>query len=234
VDALEIYDLRGEDFPTQEWYRYLNCGYRVAVCGGTDKMGAYAPLGWLRTYALIDKNRPFTYNNWVDAVRAGRTISTNGPLINLCVEGRGIGDTISLPLAGGRLEVVAEAESFWPLGKIEIVRSGQAVASQNAAKGARRMVVKAKVPVEDSGWIAARCSGYGRHPASYMAAHTSPVYLKCGDRVAFNGPAARHMLTLIQGGIEYLQTLSTVFDESSRKRMVKLYREVQDELGVRL
>ncbi|KKK94717.1 hypothetical protein LCGC14_2680060, partial [marine sediment metagenome] len=41
VDALEIGGLRGTDFAVQEWYRYLNCGYRVAVVGGTDKMSAY-------------------------------------------------------------------------------------------------------------------------------------------------------------------------------------------------
>ena len=84
------------------------------------------------------------------------------------------------------------------------------------------------------GWVAARCAGADRHPGGYVAAHTSPVYIKCGNTRAFDGPAAEHMLALVEGGMEYLQTISTAFDESSRKRMVRLFREAQAELKGRL
>jgi len=234
VDALEINPGRDGGFPVQEWYRYLNCGYRVAVAGGTDKMGAYCPLGWMRTYALTDPNRPFTYDNWAAAVRAGRTFGTTGPLINLRADGKRIGDTIEVSASGGTIEVDAQAESFWPLGTIEIVHNGRAVASERASRGAKKLRVRTKVKASRSGWIAARCSGYSRHPGRYIAAHTSPIYIKCGDTRAFDGPAAEHMLALVEGGIEYLQTLSTAFDEKSKKRMVKLFKEAQQELGGRL
>ncbi len=234
VDALEIGGLRGQDFPTQEWYRYLNCGYRVAVAGGTDKMGAYCALGWLRTYALTDPGRPFDYANWAEAVHAGRTFSTNGPLIDMTVEGRRIGDAIELPASGGTLEVQASAECIWPLGRLEIVHNGRVVADRRAERGARSLRADVKVRVAGSGWIAARCSGYDKHPGGYVAAHTSPVYVQCAGSRAFDGPAAEHMLALVEGGMEYLQTLSTAFDESSRKRMVRLFKEAQRELKGRL
>ena len=234
VDALEVRDLRGEDFPTQEWYRYLNCGYRVAVAGGTDKMGAYCPLGWLRTYAQLDPDRRFTYDAWAKAVRAGRTFATNGPIINLRVEGRPIGDTISLRSDGGTLHAVAGATSFWPLGKIEIVHNGRVVAAEHARRGARMLTAEAAIKAKSSGWIAARCSGLPGHPAGYMAAHTSPIYIQCGESRLFDAPAAEHMLALVEGGIEYLNTLSTAFDEPSRRRMVRLYKEAQRELNERL
>ena len=70
VDAVELHEMSGTSFPTQEWYRYLNCGCRVAVAGGTDKMGAYCALGWLRTYALTDPNLAPDYDNWAATVRA--------------------------------------------------------------------------------------------------------------------------------------------------------------------
>jgi len=234
VDALEIRGLRGEDFPAQEWYRYLNCGYRVAVAGGTDKMGAYCPLGWMRTYALLDTGREFDYGNWAEAVRAGRTFASTGPLIDMTVEGSQVGDTIELPPGGGRLEVAARTESVWPLGKIEIVHNGRVVATTNARKGALSLKARTKVKVKRSGWIAARCSGPATGPSGFIAAHTSPVYLKVGETRAFDGPAAEHMLALVEGGIEYLETLSTAFDEASRKRMVKLFDEARRELKGRL
>ncbi len=234
VDAVELHEMLGTSFPTQEWYRYLNCGYRVAVAGGTDKMGAYCALGWLRTYALTDPNRALEYESWAEAVRAGRTFSTNGPLIDLAVDGRRIGETIDLPASGGTVEVQAQAECVWPLGRIEIVHNGRVVAAEQARAEAKQLRVAAKVTVTGSGWIAARCTGRDRHPGQYLAAHTSPVYLRCGDGRAFDGPAAEHMLSLVEGGIEYLNTLATVFDEPSRRRMVKLFKEARAELHGRL
>jgi hypothetical protein len=234
VDALEIRGLRGDDFPTQEWYRYLNCGYRVAVCAGTDKMAAGTALGWQRTYAKLDPSRPFTYANWAKAVRAGRTVATTGPVMDLIVEGKSIGDTIEMPAGGGTLEVEATAESFWPLGMLEVVHNGRVVAVEKAPKGAKLLRIREKIRARGSGWIAARCSGYARHPGSYIAAHTSPIYLTGGDGRLFDGDAAQHMLALVEGGIEYLNALATVFDESSRKRMVKVFNEARRELKGRL
>ncbi|MGC8863401.1 MAG: CehA/McbA family metallohydrolase [Armatimonadota bacterium] len=231
VDALEI---RLDDFAIQEWYRYLNCGYRVAVVGGTDKMGAYCALGWLRTYAKLDTNEPFTYDNWADAVRAGRTISTNGPLIDIKVDGKSIGESIEMPEGGGTVEVHATAECFSPLGKLQVIVNGQIAAEEAAPNGSRSLRVKQKIRITNSGWIAARCAARPGLPGAYLAAHTSPIYVKCGDTRAFDGPAAEHMLALVEGGIEYLNTIATVFDESSRKRMVKLFKEAREELRGRL
>jgi hypothetical protein len=234
VDALEISGLTGGDFASQEWYRYLNCGYRVAVAGGTDKMGAYCALGWVRTYARIDPARAFDYEAWAAAVRAGRTFATSGPLIDMTVDGLPIGETIDMSASGGTVAVEVRAESVWPLGRLELVHNGRVIAEKRPARGAKRISLKAKATIPASGWLAARCSGYERHPGAYIAAHTSPVYLKVGDTRAFDGPAAEHLLALVEGGTEYLQKLSTAFDEPSRKRMVKLFNEARRELRGRL
>jgi len=234
VDALEVRQNRGGGFPVQEWYRYLNAGYRVAVCGGTDKMGAYVAIGALRTYAKLEPDRPFTYENWARAVRAGRTISTNGPLLDMTVEGRPIGDTIMLPATGGTVEVQAAAESAWQVGRLEVVRNGQVVAAEEAGKGADKLTVSAKVEVRKSGWIAARCDAPSGIPAQYMAAHTSPVYVQCGYDMPYDGPAVEHMLNLTRGGIEYLETISTRFDDREQERMIRQYQEVAEHLERRL
>ena len=166
VDAIEFQsNARGETFPVQEWYRYLNCGYRVAAVGGTDKMRADVTLGWTRTYAMIDTGRQFDYDNWADAVRAGRTFATTGPLIDMTVDGLPIGETISLPQSGGTVEVAARAESVWPMGRIEIVHNGLVVADRSAASGAKSLRVSAKINATGPGWIAARCVGRENHPA---------------------------------------------------------------------
>ena len=234
VDAIETWAPAGGSFQIQEWYRYLNCGYRVAVVGGTDKMGAYCSLGWARTYAKLDSGRPLTYDLWGRAVRAGRTVATTGPLLDLTVDGHAIGEQIGMPAGGGTVEVEAVAQSAWPLGVLEIVANGHVVAQRTAPQGARRLTLRQRVPMKTSGWIAARCAGPVGHPAAGTCAHTSPVYVRCGHSRAFDAPAAEHMLSLVQGGIEYLNTLATVFDETTRRRMVKLFQEARQTLKGRL
>ena len=59
IDAVEMQALTpGIDGPSiREWYRFLNCGYRLPIVGGTDKMSAEIPLGAIRTYARLGRRR---------------------------------------------------------------------------------------------------------------------------------------------------------------------------------
>jgi hypothetical protein len=134
------------------------------------------------------------------------------------------------------------------MGKIELVQNGRVVASEGfGGKGkivaaatetpaphSYRLEVTAKIRVEHTGWLAARCKGPDKHPAEPTAAHTSPIYLRCGQSRAFDGPAAEHMLALVEGTQEYFHTIATAFDEPTRKRMGKLYRQAGEELRNRL
>ena len=113
-------------------------------------------------------------------------------------------------------------------------RRPSAAEPQGFLLGAKKLEIRQNVDATRTGWIAARCSGLPDHPGAYIAAHTSPVYVRCGDSRPFDGPAMEHMLGLVEGGIEYLNTLATAFDEDSRNRMVRVYKEVQEELKVRL
>jgi hypothetical protein len=61
-----------------DWYRYLNCGYRLPAVGGIDKMGAYMPVGANRAYAYIGQEE-FNFASWAKAVRTGNTFVTSGP-----------------------------------------------------------------------------------------------------------------------------------------------------------
>ena len=100
IDAVEI-NMQAWPIHVYEWYRYLNCGYRVTAVGGTDKMSAQMPVGAVRTYARLAPGQPVTFDAWAAAVRAGRTFTTTGPLVDLAVEGKGPGEALPLPAGGG-------------------------------------------------------------------------------------------------------------------------------------
>jgi hypothetical protein len=212
ADAVEM--LRHGTYMHGEYYRYLNCGYKLPLVGGTDKMSSDVPVGIYRTYVQIPKNEPFTYDNWCKYMAAGRTFHSGGPLIRFSVDGHEVGDTVQLPGNGGTVEVVAEAESVVPIHTLEVVQEGRVVASVEEAKGTRKLRLKAAVKVEGHSWLAARCSGPGYEQSvphfdgwgRGIMAHTSPVYLACGGEWwMFNQETAQYMLTLVDGSLHYIR-----------------------------
>ncbi len=213
-DAAEMIDF--SHYKHLEYYRYLNCGYRLPLVGGTDKMSSEVAVGMYRAYAYIPADEPFTYDNWLKAVRAGRTFLSGGPIIRLTVNGAQGGDTVNLPGNGGTLELEAEAESTIPLSTLEIVQEGRVIAATSEKKGARKLRLKATATANHHTWFAARCGGPKyqavRHHDCWQRgifAHTSPVYVAVGgDWWMFNQETAQYMLTLIDGSLAYMRQIA--------------------------
>jgi len=226
-----------DQFCFQEWYKYLNCGYRVAAVGGTDKMSAGMPVGGARTYAKLDPNRPFTFENWGGAIRAGRTFTTSGPLIDLTVDGHAAGDEIKMGPGGGTVELKASTTSAWPLNLLEVVVNGKVVAKTSSKRGAKSLRLNAKTKVDRSSWIAARCGSrlLAHHCwPIHLGAHTSPVYVNVGGAEMFSPSDASYMVTLIDGGLTYLDTLSVRYDEKRHREMKAIFRKARRVLEERL
>jgi hypothetical protein len=238
IDGVEIryFSPELDNYNMREWYRFLNLGYRVAAVGGTDKMQAGMPLGGVRTYAHLG-DEEFTFANWARAVRAGRTFTTSGPLIGLSVEGHMPGDEIQLPAGGGTLEVEAWADSLQPIHELQIVANGRVVERASAQEGSGRLHLRTKVRLPGSGWLAARCVSklvvWHIWPIQ-VAAHTSPVYVVAGGAELFSPSDATYMLTLLDGGLTYLDTLSIPASAAKQEEIKAVFRRAQAELHARL
>lgn len=182
IDAIE-FDAQPRPQPLLPWwYRLLNAGVKLPLAGGSGKDSNRVPVGAVRTYAKLDG--PFAYKDWIEAVRAGRTFVTNGPLLRLSVAGRGPGVTVE---ADGLVSVRAEAVSAGPFEELEVVLGGEVAAGRDAgqdADGRWRAVVEAELDPGKSTWFAARCVGPG------VFAHTSPVYVRAGGRPPTPDPSA--------------------------------------------
>jgi hypothetical protein len=241
LDAAEIRDF---DVPTlntfgiTEWYRFLNLGYRLAAVGGTDKMTAGTPVGGIRTYAYIGDDQ-FSFANWARAVRAGRTFTSSGPLLSLKVEGHEVGDEIKLPASGGTLEVEAYAESVMPFHQLEVVVNGKVFASETASTdGTRISRLRTNLHLKQSSWIAARCLSrlkvWHKDPPVFMAAHTSPIYINVADHGLFYPAEATYMLTLLEGGMTWLDTLSIPADPTRQAHIRGIFQSAADALHQRM
>jgi len=242
VDALEVRSFgiindTLDSHAIREWYRYLNCGYRVPAAGGTDKMSAGMPVGGVRTYAKLGSDDEFSFDNWGKAIRAGRTFTTSGPLIGLTADGREVGDEIRMPAGGGTLEVETWAVCAQPIHGLEIIYNGQKKAWISSQKGTNRLNLGAKIKIEGSGWLAARCFSHHRvwhvWPVN-IAAHTSPIYIVMDNQEVFHPSDAVYIMTLVHGGMEWLDTLSIKADEESHRRLRSVFEMAEKELKAKL
>ncbi len=232
VQGMEM--IRMHENAHEGYYRALNCGYRMPIVGGTDKMSADVTVGLSRTYARLPDGQEFNYDNWCKAVASGATFLSSGPMIRLSVDGKDIGDTVELSRPG-TVEVEASAESIFPLHRLDIVQAGRVVASAESKTGTRRLTIRERIAVSGHTWIAARCGGPSYYtggnfnsgfPPSWsleghsgpiadthfdawrrgIFAHTSPVYVACGgDWWMFDEATARHMLAVLDGSMRYIE-----------------------------
>jgi len=59
------------------YYRFLNCGFRLPVSGGSASGVMASPLGYNRVYVKV--SRPFSVDRWLSAVKAGRNLRRTAP-----------------------------------------------------------------------------------------------------------------------------------------------------------
>ena len=77
------------------WYHTLNCGYDCRISGETDFPCIYGDrVGLGRIYVKLRDGEPFTYDNWVEGVRDGRSYCCDGlsHLFDFTVNGLGVGE----------------------------------------------------------------------------------------------------------------------------------------------
>jgi hypothetical protein len=202
-----------------DWYRYLNMGYQIPVVGGSDKMSASMLLGGMRTYAHLG-GREFTYENWMQAIRAGNTFVTVGPMVSMSVEGVEPGGQVRLPADGGTVQVEWVAESATvPIDEVEIVAGGYVVGGAQV-DGTLAGRGSLSYPVTKSTWIAVRVRGSWHGKRGDIAAHTSAVQVLVGDQPLFSEPDAMAVLTQIEGALAYLDTLAPR-PEAQRFKMMR-------------
>jgi hypothetical protein len=223
IDAIEMTswgDLyHGIDpYSLSDWYRYLNCGYFVPAVGGTDKMSAEMPVGGVRTYARLPEDQPFTYTAWMDALRAGNTFVTYGPLLEFAVEGKPPGARFSMSRTGGTVTIDWEAASVTtPLSRVELVVNGEIVDGRTVKPGGARGYFRYQA--ERSVWLALLVRGQYPGHKEMIAAHTSPVMIDIQDSPFYAAADALTILEQIEGTMAYLDTLATFPGAADYKRM---------------
>jgi hypothetical protein len=200
--AQNIFDGDPDSYGSYEdsFYRYLNAGLRVVFSTGTD----WFMDDFSRVYAKVLE--PGSASDWLRALRSGRTFITNGPLLDLEVDGTGPGETLRL---GGprRIHVNAWGQGRVDFRFIELIRNGTLVARapSQAEGGHFKAFLTLDLPVDEPAWIAVRTpppprkgepdSGFPRNElGGRLFAHTSPIYIEIGGKVVFHPEVVQGLL----------------------------------------
>lgn len=220
-------------YSLSDWYRYLNCGWFTPVVAGTDKMSQFIPVGAMRTYAKLGRNKPFTYENWMHAVRTGNTFATVGPLIEFSVEGHVPGQPLKLTRNGGVVSVEWNAASVTiPMTRVELVAGGEIVEGQ-AVMGSKASGVW-KVSIKRSTWLALLVRGQFPGQQEIIAAHSSPVMIPLAGRPYSAHMDAMTILEQIEGAIAHLDTVAPRADVKRHKQMrltlTSAHRQIHNRL----
>ena len=105
LDAFNLFDPFWMDPEYDLWYKLLNCGLRLPASTGTD----WFVCSNNRVYVQVDGE--FSYASWIEGMKQGRTFITNGPALQLALNGRPMGDTVE---CGSGTELEAEVTAFAP------------------------------------------------------------------------------------------------------------------------
>jgi hypothetical protein len=153
-------------------------------------------------------------------MRAGRAFVTNGPLVELTVNGMLPGETLALPPGGGSLDVFARMRSIVPLERVTLYFNGEPVDQIPLTADRRSAEFRKTLRVDHSGWYHLRAEGAAadRFPldTSYPQAFTNPVWVEVGGRPVRHRGSAEYALRWI----DKLQTMADAWPgwRSARER----------------
>jgi hypothetical protein len=209
VDFIEI--LQGGRLGVDNWYPYLNLGFKISPAAGSDYpyFGPSLP-GVERYYVKLDGT--FDPDAWYASFKAGRVFVTNGPFLEFTVNGEGMGQEIRVP-KGTRLRIAASARlnpDIDRLDRLDLIVHGEIVATERASSD--RVELLTELTADRSMWIAVRASGERAVPAQgpiqqhAAVAHSAPVYVVVDGRPWWKADAVP---ALIEAERQILQDLLT-------------------------
>jgi TolB protein len=204
VDYYEAVSISDHLSTSEVWYRLLNAGFRIPVAAGTDAMANYAslrgPVGMNRVFAKVEG--PLDHAAFLAAIKAGRTMATNGPLVELAVRaGDGAwtepGGEMALAAGKQRLEARVSLRSIVPVDTVEVVWNGRVAGTVPLTGDHTSADAVLRISVDRSGWLVVRAyASRSRHPVLdiYPFATTSPVYVNLGGVPPRSPEDARYFL----------------------------------------
>jgi hypothetical protein len=182
------------------YHHLLNCGLRLpptagsGAGSGSGTRAASSPLGTNRTY--VHCGETFTGDAWIEGLRAGRVVVTNGPLLRVRVDGELPGYTFELYDNQRREFQIALDLAFYEANQVEyleIVQNGKPIHQVRLDEFAKKKGKLPFVEFETSGWFLVRA--VTNNPNVYQFASTGPYYVELNHEPRISRASVEYFLT---------------------------------------
>jgi hypothetical protein len=230
LHAHNIFDGGNKGTYEDTYYRVMNIGLRIPFSTGTD----WFIFDFSRVF--VEVPQPLTIPRWLEALRAGRSFITNGPLLELQVDQCGPGDVIRLA-EPKQLQIRGRAIGRSNFEKIEVVHNGSVVADKASCPVGGHFEAELTCPlqVDESGWIALRVNSQQKNElGGSVFGHTSAVYIEMAKKNIFKPEVAKELIADMHESIRAIQNKAIFADEQQRDRVLDIYREGIAKLTKRL
>jgi hypothetical protein len=242
IDAQNIFDGGTHGSFKDSFYRYLNAGVRVPFSTGTD----WFQYDFSRVYC--DLRSDLTVKSWLDALAAGRSYITNGPLLELSVDGRKLGETVALRKPG---KVTVKARAFGRLDfrRIELLVNGKVAVKRSSRKvgGHYEAGFSETLTLAGPAWIALRTppppvkgdkeltEAVAKNELGHdLFSHTSPVFVTVAGKSRFDAAVARQLLAEMVDNRRIIAEKGKFADAVERGRVLDVYSDAIGALRKRL
>jgi hypothetical protein len=181
------------------YFHLLNCGLRIPPSAGSGSGVSPNPVGYNRVYVHLDDE--FSYDAWLEGLRAGRAIVTNGPMIRVNVEGEWPGHIFQADAgAEVELETAMNLATREKISYLEIVQNGKVAHQVRLDEFAKAGGKLPKVRFKESGWFLLRA--VADNPKTYRFAMTAPYYVDIGYQPRISKTSVQFFLDWIKARIE--------------------------------
>jgi hypothetical protein len=209
----------------------LNCGIRLPLSGGTDKMG--------RTWIVGGKNRFYAkVNEWswdgmMKGLKQGRTFVTNGPLLLVTANGQEIGTELKSDVASMTVTLDIKMISEKPVDEVEIIKNGKVEKIWSISPNGKSFESSVDLTFNASDWCAVRVKSNDSHWDNWgrnntrTAAHTSPFYIKIMDTLPANSDSARYMIARMDETIKWHGSEAIWSTEEYKARALQSLKEAK-------
>jgi hypothetical protein len=229
-DALNVFDGSRQGTYEERYYRFLNLGLRLPLSTGTD----WFLYDFARVYARVPDK--LTVPSWLAALKSGRCMATNGPLLTLKVNGREPGALIELDRPKSvRLEATGLGRHDFQ--RLQLVQNGKVVQTQSAARQGRGYVARIdrEVRVDAPAWFAVRIESDTKNELGcQLFAHSSPVYVNLSGKRVFDVEAARGLQRELEQARDEIKKNGRFSTPAARDKILALYEEAEREVVERL
>jgi hypothetical protein len=211
------------------YYRFLNCGFKLAATGGSA-MGVMAvPLGYGRTYAKLDGL--LTEANYLDAIRIGRTFATNGPILVLTANGLDTGAEIQYSIARSQpILIRAGLRSIQDIDSLELIYNSKVVKKVDLSSRVPSPILEESTVLRlkplRSGWVVARAI-FTSPDGHLRQAHTSPVYVTVDGKPTASKNDAEYMIRWIDRLLKVSKKPNRYQSDGERTETQKIFKEAR-------